>query len=664
MFLDYKIKCIISLVIIINSFISLIHNYQNKSDIIYTFNNFGQYSVASSTKNITNVPEIYLGVSDINYTYSKEFGLIEVIYYINLFDQKFHLIKPSNLSLLFNLGIFCNLYNFETNENIYSFPHIFENKCYFCIEYIKLSERAKFGVLFYKVNDLDEKIEYNELFFFNEKLINTAFNLSHQDNNKFNSNLIYNNYKKLLLEVNKSKKGESLNKEPINIKSSFLQPPLCFLKRDIAQVKGRWYFNNIYETYFCFCTGESCLKLPTFYMLNFQSCKYFFYLTMIDRNRYVYPKTHYLLSDFFDENIEASDALPIFKKMIKMNLDAHYLTVSKKIYDEFCGGKLKCFYNFQIIYGIRRINGDFLEKYLELLLKLKVVIAAEKYDSIDNLFYNIEYIIYIFLGHGVTYIKSYLYKDYLSPKKYNKILLPPCEKFITLALEAGWKNEDIVKIGYPRWDNYATYFPKILKNRTAKEEERSIFLMFTWRKVKKGKEISSLYFQNINLILNNEEINEQLFTNNIKLYLCYHHTLKEKKKLAVQNKNVIQFISQNDISTLLRNSSLIITDFSSILFDAIVQKKPLILFIPDGLDPHLKNIYVEEYYETITKITNNIIYLDEVILDINQVISKIIYYIKNDFALERKKLKFYRKFRLKAKGNTYRFINYVKKLKT
>ena len=124
MFLDYKIKCIISTVIIINSFISLIHNYQYKSGIIYTFNNFGQYSVSSSTKNITNVPEIYLGVSDINFTYSKEFGLIEVIYYINLFDQKFHLIKPSNLSLLFNLGIFCNLYNFETNENIYSFPHI------------------------------------------------------------------------------------------------------------------------------------------------------------------------------------------------------------------------------------------------------------------------------------------------------------------------------------------------------------------------------------------------------------------------------------------------------------------------------------------------------------------------------------------------------------
>ena len=121
-----------------------------------------------------------------------------------------------------------------------------------------------------------------------------------------------------------------------------------------------------------------------------------------------------------------------------------------------------------IIYGVKKINGDFLEKFLEIFLKLKVVITAEQYESIDNLFYNIEYITYIFLGHGVQYIKSYLYKDYLSYKRYDKMLLPPCEKIINVALNSGWKNENIIKIGLPKWDNY-----KIFRGSERKSENKT-----------------------------------------------------------------------------------------------------------------------------------------------------------------------------------------------
>ena len=233
---------------------------------------------------------------------------------------------------------------------------------------------------------------------------------------------------------------------------------------------------------------------------------------------------------------------------------------------------------------------------------------------------------YIFLDHGVTYIKSFLYNDYLSPKRYNKILLPPSDRFITLALEAGWKNEDIIKIGYPRWDNYGKVLAKSNRIENSKEKEKNIFITFTWRKVKKGKNISELYFNNINYFINNQEINEQLRINNIKLFFWYHHALKEKKNFNIIDKDNIRTISQNDISKLLKNTSLIITDFSSILFDAFVQKKPLILFIPVGLDPNLMDIYNKEYYETITKIIKGFIYLYEVFIDFNEVVNKTIYY--------------------------------------
>ena len=354
--------------------------------------------------------------------------------------------------------------------------------------------------------------------------------------------------------------------------------------------------------------------------------------------------------------------------MIKSSLNAHYLTVSRDIYNKFCSINENCKKDLQIIYGVRRIDGDILEKYFELFLRLKAVIAAEKYDSIDNLFYNIDYITYIFLGHGVTYIKSFLYNDYLSPKMYNKILLPPSEKIINLALEAGWKNEDIIKIGYPKWDNYEIHIRKTFFPSYSNEIERSIFVMFTWRKLKRGNNLSILYYRNIYNLLNDMNLNEQLYLNNIKFYFCYHHTLKSKKIIEMENNTNntnntnIRFIPQKEISTLLKNSSLIITDFSSILFDAIVQRKPLILFIPDGLEPNLQDIYTNEYYETITKIINGEIYLYEVFIDLNKVIKKIIYYIKNDFVVENEKMKFYKQFKLINKGNTKKFINYIKNL--
>ena len=605
--------------------------------------------------NISNSLNIYFSVSDVKFTYSKENGLIETLYNLYFYNQEFNIIKPSDLPFLYNLSILCNLYNYDINDNIYSFSNIYKNQYFYCIEYSKFSENVKFGIEIYKLNNFGEVFEFKEFFFFDSKLININRSDINENNRKFNNNYIYIKYNQLLNQLMNKKSHSN------TLISSYLQPPICFLKSSIALIEGKWYFNNIYENYFCFCKGKVCLNLMKITNYNYQSCKYYFYLTVIDKNKYIYPKSHYLLSDFFEPNIEPSDALPIFKEMIKSGLEAHYITMSWSVYKRYGIKNIKSLNDLKIIYGIRKLIGDVLEKYLELLLKLKVVVAAEKYDGIDNLFYNIDYIIYIFLGHGIQYIKSYLYNDYLSFKKYNKIVLPQSEKIISVAIEGGWKNEDIIKITCPKYDNYNIYNNSNISNCDYEKKERSIFLMFTWRKARRGKKISDLYFTNIYNLLNNANINNALNFHNVKLFFCYHHSLKIKKRINI-NKTNIKFISQNKISTLLKNSSLIITDFSAILFDAIIQIKPLVLFIPDGLDPNLEKIYTKEYYETITKIKNNIINLYEVFLELNRAINKIIYYIKNGFILENEKLKFYQQFKLNNQGNTKKFIDYLKKM--
>jgi len=659
MILINLIKYVFLIIIFLNSRTS------NNNSQTYIYDNFvklSQYSLSSFTKNNIKIPEIYFAVTDLNISYSQKYNLIEIKYYITFFDINYNIIKPSNLALLYNISIFCNFYYIRGHKNIYSFANIHENKEFFCVEYSKIGEHVKYGISIYQKKEINENNKYNELFFFTDKLININNNISIQNNYIFDIKDLQKKFIQILIKFNDFTDENVTQNETNNLLFSYIKQPSSLLKKDIAQSNGKWYFENIYGNYFCFCKGESCISIISFNKDEFQSCKYYFYLTIIDKHRYLYPKTHYLLSDFFDEDIEPSEAFPVFQKMLKRNIEVHYVTMSWEVYNRFCLYNQKCLKDFQIIYGVKTINGNVLEKFFELFLRLKAVITAEKYESIENLFYNIDYIIYIFLGHGVTYIKSYLYNDYLSPKRYNKILLPPSKRIINLALNAGWKEENIIKIGCPKWDNYELYEASKTSYEFSEKKERAIFMMFTWRKLKFGRSVSILYYNNIFNIFNDTEINKHLYLNNIKLYFCYHHTLKEKKIIDIGNNNNIRFITQNEISKLLKNSSLIITDFSSILFDAIVQKKPLILFIPDGLDPNLQDIYTNEYYETIIKIKNGDIYLGEVLFDLNKVIDKIIYYIKNNFVVESEKLKFFKQFNLKNFGNTNKFINYIMKL--
>ena len=189
--------------------------------------------------------------------------------------------------------------------------------------------------------------------------------------------------------------------------------PSFILKTKIENNENKWLFKNIYNNYYCFCKGIFCHKDS----IIFQNCKYFYFLFIIDKFRNFYEKTEYLLADFVTKMFNDDDILPIFDRMIKQNLPAHYMTKKKSIYKKFCSKNLRCW----TILNENFINGDFLEKYIELILKLKVTVAGADFNAINNLFYNIEYITSINVGHGVKYFKSFLYKNYTSPQKYNKI---------------------------------------------------------------------------------------------------------------------------------------------------------------------------------------------------------------------------------------------------
>jgi CDP-glycerol glycerophosphotransferase (TagB/SpsB family) len=314
--------------------------------------------------------------------------------------------------------------------------------------------------------------------------------------------------------------------------------------------------------------------------------------------------------------------------------------------------------NFPVIYGPTYINGDFLEKYLDIFLKLKAVISGAKIFSINNLFYNIEYITYICLGHGISYLKEFLFKDYYSQKLYNKIFLPDSNLLISSAIKYGWDNNNIIKIGLPRWDIFINYEKNSPNNYT---KNNSIFVMFTWRDIKKFNKISKYYFKNILNLINNRNIIKNLKLKGISLYFSLHHNIEEYKYMFHQN-NYIKYIIQEKINECLKKVSLIVTDFSSIIFDIIVRYKPYVLYIPDSDDSNIKKIYSKEYYDIINGLKNGSIIFENKFFNLNETIRKIIFYIKNNFKLESNLEQFYQTFKLEGGNNTIKIINYLKDL--
>ena len=376
--------------------------------------------------------------------------------------------------------------------------------------------------------------------------------------------------------------------------------------------------NNIYNHYFCFCKGINCFSINIT-----DSCKYDFYLNIIDNNKNIYNKTDYLFLDFIFADLTSDDVFPVFEKMFNLKFPVHYITQNNNIYIKYCKNKSKCLTILPVQKDMIPINGNFLEKYLTLFLHLKIVVSGRGTTFNTNLFYNIEYITYICVGHGVCYFKYFLYKDnrIYGIKKNDKLLLPNSEKIISLAKKYGWKDENIIKINLPRWDKYLINDDD---KTTNKIRNNSIFVMFTWRHLKRYKSISYYYIKNIKNLIFNKKLNIMLKKKNISVYLSFHRLVDEKYikniKYEINGNKYIQYITQNEISQCLKTVNLVISDFSSIIFDLMYRRKPYIIYIPDANDPLINDIYKIEYYELIQSMKNGTIYFENIFFDLKEAI--------------------------------------------
>ena len=654
---------IVILILIFSNYISYKNNYRKNINIKFTrrkdyspsfwpkLNNSKIY-LFKYIKN-KQLKSIYFNITFFNYWFSFKYNIAKLEYFIGFYENINNTINPSDMTLLNNLHVVCKIIRDTRSKDIYSLASIYENKYFKCTEFFKIKETLKFGLKIYQI-DGKVKRKYPTNYLFDEKVINYN-NLNNRDDNIFEPLFIKEDYKKTIEKFNDEKINQTLK-----LKKSYILKPRFKLRRDLAQSYNQWFRANIYGHYFCYCRGLKCLDSKIT-----QRCKFYFYLNIIDNNRDVYNKTDYLFTDFIFADKSFDDTYPVFKQMEKENLPVHYVTEDEKIYQKYCGNNETC---LKIIYINLRtyfLYGNFLEKHLTLLLKLKAVISGKvsSESQISKLFYDLEYVTYIAVGHGVCYFKDYLYsEDRLYGQKINdKILIPPSEKIINIAKKYGWKDENIIKLNLPRWDKYNN------KTIDLKYNGSSIFIMFTWRQMKINKNISPYYIKNIVKLITNDILNQELKKNNITLYYTFHRfiyysALRASYSKLRRQKN-IKCIKQKQIHNVLAQTDLVVSDFSSIIFDLIYRRKPYILYIPDADEPNLTQRYRKDYYQLINFMKNGTFHFENVYFSVNKTIDKIIYYIHNKFRLEYKLEKFYDSFSFKKGNNINKFIEYLKSLK-
>ena len=579
---------------------------------------------------------IYFNVSFVNYHFSYKFNKVEVEYSFLFFDKENNIIIPSDLSLYYSLHAFCILNN--GNNSIQSISNIYQNKYFSCLEYYELNIYSKF-----EIKICNDSFNCSYFYLFDSNIFDYN-NIKFLRDEKFDFNYINKKFSSLSLKINKTKEGYLLKK-------SYILQPVCSTKEKAINLKNIWYLKNIYNHYFCFCNGNNCTEDK-----NFDTCKYYLYLSIIDDNQYLYKKTNYLFYDFIFANRAPGDAFFVFRKMARQNMSVFYLTERKDIYRKYFSGTTKFQRIIPIINKDYQISGNFLERYLYFFLKLKCVISGSGINSKENIFFIIPYITFICLGHGVNYFKKFLYNDYYGSNRYHKILLAS-DKIVSIAKRYGWKEKNIIKIGLPKWD----LFRKHLIVNKKKIHKKCIFTMFTWRNFKKGKYLSPNYFNNIQKLLNHSRLEQLLLDNNITLYISLHHNLLNKRNKIKKSKNS-KYIKQEDIINCLYKCDLLISDFSSVIFDFMYRKKPIIIFVPDSDDKNLNELYDDDYLNIINGLKNNTIKFENKFFNLTEAIKKIEYYALNNFQLDRKLKILYAKFNLNSNNNINKFIKYLKTL--
>ena len=248
--------------------------------------------------------------------------------------------------------------------------------------------------------------------------------------------------------------------------------------------------------------------------------------------------------------------------------------------------------NADVPSSVRKINFRSL-RYLYELHTSKIIITNSRIRK-DFYFFKRKSQIYIQTWHSSLRLKKIekdaentLNKDYIKDAKIDSkkcdYLISASKKSTEIFKTAFWYNGKILETGTPRGDflvNNSEFIKNKIKKSLKISKEKKILLYAPTFRNNEKKDTYSFDFDKIIQILQEKYKKEWVI-----LYRL-HPNITQKK--CITHKNVYDVSSYNDMQELIISSDILVTDYSSTMFDAALIKKPCFLLIRD-LEEYLKN---------------------------------------------------------------------------
>ena len=470
-----------------------------------------------------------------------------------------------------------------------------------------------------------------------------------------------NEISKIKFRINYHKDGDNANFEDDNVVSNYLkldfQPHAKFSKLSNYAFKDSnmiYFDNNVFNL--VPYSYKNWIKMEFRALKNILKSKelgyrYAVFLRLIYLLTYPIVKSIYNEKEIylFQDRIDVADdnAKHLFK---------YALSIDDNVKKYFVLSKDSPQYSELSKIGNVLTHGSFRHKFI--FLHTDKILSSHPYESFLNPFFSennnqcqlyaglIKYKSY-FLQHGVTLGNISLWLP-----KYEKnlsLITTVSQKEHDSFLEEGYNyDEGIIQIlGFPRFDS--------LKNNSKKQ----IVIMPSWRRYLRGNKqafLNSKYYKDLNSLFHNEDLIHIINSFGYKIVFKPHPELEmnigntDEKYMDLLDIPSEITLSNDSYQDLLNNSSLMITDYSSVFFDFAYLKKPIVYYQKEE-DYH----YGESYFDIETMGFGDIIKTEE------DLISKMNYYLENDCLMEEK----YQKrvddfFKFRDQNNCKRVYDWIK----
>ncbi|GEP74753.1 CDP-glycerol glycerophosphotransferase family protein [Weissella thailandensis] len=187
----------------------------------------------------------------------------------------------------------------------------------------------------------------------------------------------------------------------------------------------------------------------------------------------------------------------------------------------------------------------------------------------------------------------------------------------------GYSPNEVVATGYARWDSYI--------DKTDELSYHQIFMMPTWRKSMEGMSreefLKTRFYKEYQAFLKSPKLKEVLKANNTRLAFFLHPYFKNYVDLFDIDESFTDKYGYLDVDmgNEIMKSSMMISDYSSVVWDMFYLEKPVIFYQFDQED-YLKSEGAYLNYEKDL--------FGDVVFNSDQAVDSIIKYVENGFSEE------------------------------